>query len=148
MPDVAYKPSEKQLPIYSGGTITPPKFMPTFVEWLRTKGQRIIKTKLSVGEIYSVPMGKVLFLTSAWVCSFESGANYNFAYLYLTDAGVDTILSAQAFPTGTGNNSITFSPPLGIIEGEKLNLARSHATGNVACGFVGFLVSNKNIPQI
>lgn len=146
MPDIAYKPQEKLKKIYSGGTLDPPKFMPTFIEWLRTKGLRVIKNKLSTGTIYEVPEGKVLFITSIFITSLDS-LNYGQTYVYLTDENVDTLLVANAFPTGSGNNSITFSPPLGILEKEKLIVGRSNASTNATAGFTGFLVAAKDIPN-
>ncbi|GAI14103.1 unnamed protein product, partial [marine sediment metagenome] len=43
--EVVYKPSEELQKIYRGGTLTPPKFIPTYYEWLSTRGKRIIKTR-------------------------------------------------------------------------------------------------------
>ena len=76
--EVVYKPSEKFQKIYSGGTLTPPKFMPTFYEWLSRKGEQVVGTKQSFTEgdtcLYTVPVGKTLFLTSAWLSGTCDGA--------------------------------------------------------------------------
>ncbi len=73
-----YTPPEKIKAIYGSGTIEPPKFMPTYYEWLRSQGQDIIK----VGEInfitpttalYTVPSDKVFFLTGIYVSIADGG---------------------------------------------------------------------------
>jgi hypothetical protein len=66
-PEVAYKPIEKIKKIYEGGTIQPPKFMPSFFEFLAEHGQFLIKTAyntLGSGTtgLYTVPESHTFYI--------------------------------------------------------------------------------------
>lgn len=62
--EVAYKPIEPVKKIYPGGTLTPPKFIPTYFEYLAINGTPIAIELNETNKTYNVPEGKILFITS------------------------------------------------------------------------------------
>lgn len=68
--NVVYKPVGKIKPIYAGGTITPPKFMPSYYEWLFNNSEQKTFKSLTYGgttNLYTVPANHSFFVTSIFI---------------------------------------------------------------------------------
>jgi len=147
--EVVYKPVDNIKTIYPGGTITPPKYTPSYYEWLRLNGQYINCYKDSSGVVYTVPEGFILYITDAYLsASFTvlSVGGYgtadltmpgsSFGVAYLCELEVTAINQAM-------NQAMSYKFP--IMVGEKSNINLSQSAGSTAFLFgsiQGFLVPN------
>lgn len=156
MGEVAYKPTEKVKKIYPGGTFIPPKFTPTYYEWLASKGEVIAKNGSSTSSnftIYTVPEGKILFIFSANMQlhygSTTGGASIDFTLL--TVSGKYGLLEF-IYPTGTGehhefNISTTFPIPVKIYPGDTIVLGGG-TNQQASATFTGILIDLKDFQSI
>lgn len=141
-----YKPIEKFRPIFAGGTLTPPKFMPTYYEWLSLIGQQVLMCETYlVGAVitYTVPEGFNLFVTSASVAVADTDK----AELQLRDpAGnfISNIIAVgYASAASSGGSSVSISPKIPIRVESQESLSYNGAKGNIS--FSGFLVKKSDI---
>jgi len=146
--EVVYKPVEKIKPIYAGGTITPPKFMPTFYEWLSTKGTWVYLSTSSSGTLYTVPLDNTFFLVGASVLcrNLVASAEGDRISSLAIGTGDNSILSAGCTGAKTSNStSNSWAIPLKVPSGEVITtVTTAGATGNFK--IQGFLVKNVTIP--
>lgn len=143
MVDVAYKPVEKVGNIYAGGTLTPPKFMPSYYEWLSAKGTQITHD-LASGS-YTVPDDMTLFLTNISL-SYLATTNTGISYVRTSEFGGGFIIVACKGGSDVASSIVTnYSIPLKIRSGCDISLELSQAGTNQSI-FVGFLVENADIP--
>ena len=147
--EVVYKPSEKINPIYAGGTITPPKFMPTYYEWLFKNAEIISRggqgNTNSNLDIYTVPEDSILFITSAFMSLtglvVDNRCNLNIK-------GKSGFLGLAVKKDLTGATSLNFNPPIRVNSTDIIQWENN--TANIVffrVGFTGFLVKHKNIPN-
>lgn len=139
--EVVYKPASKPKEIYAGGGITPPKFMPNFVEWLIYHGDPVIKqsSRIVAGTSNfgsAVPQGFVFLITSISIST-------NATYAYVSADGGNTSL---VYIHG-GNLSLSFNYPLKVYPDQNITLTQSGA-GSSNAVLHGFLVKNDNIPVL
>ncbi|GAI20640.1 unnamed protein product [marine sediment metagenome] len=149
----AYKPLEKIKKIYKGGTLIPPKFLPTYYEWLSKGGIQIIKEKhgtfMGGGdvEIYKVPEDSVLFITSAWLngLTFSVGIVGGRLSLRIKNDRLALIefYRDDDFPT---NQVLSFPIPLRVEKNQVLDVSNNISDVAYCVGFSGFLVKNQDIP--
>lgn len=146
--EIVYKPVGKIKPIYAGGTITPPKFMPSYYEWLGENGTQIIKYKsLSAAGstiVYTVPNNQTFFLTNLALSGDCDGVGTG--YVIIERDNFVELLTLR-FPSAktTGTQSLNFTIPLKFVSTDALRLiVSSNARGTSTA--TGFLVSNKDIP--
>ena len=143
MAEIAYKPIEKLSKIYTGGTLTPPKFMPTLYEWLSSKGKQIfLQSGSNVNGFYTlftVPENKILYITSAFINAVGADSTTNYIRIKGSSYGEKVIAQAIA-----GNSSVSFSIPLKILSGVVIEFNVNG--GHTSAGFAGFLSEINDIP--
>lgn len=149
--EIVYKPVEKVKKIFqTSGTYAPPKFMPTYLEWLRRKGERVIQggsvTVAGTYATYTVPKGYTFFLTNAILGIDDSAVDRINAILLLEgSSGTRKFMSVSAEANTSQHITQNFSPPLELIEGEQI-LTSFLANALITYSIVGFLVKNSYIP--
>jgi len=155
--EVVYKPIEKPKSIYAGGTITPPKFMPSYYEWLSFKSELITKDKRILGGggstlIYQVPDDYTLFLTNLSLGSRSDGGGAGFqvqSWIFLGDTYTKNRMIGLCFVdnvTEVNSNSLNFDYPLKLLPKTKLSLFNGSHLDSLA-SITGFLVKNSDIPN-
>ena len=149
--ETVYKPVESIKPIYAGGTITPPKFMPTYFEFLFKNAIQIIKNITAVtGQnlIYTIPKNYRFYLTYAHVSIYNtSPTGYGSGLIH---SGSNSILRTQTgkfVSEPAPNDTITanFSYPIVFAEDESIYLNVTTLTSGTAV-INGFLVKIGDIP--
>lgn len=133
-----YKPVEKVTKIYTGGTLQPPKFMPSYYEWLSTKGARIILSTATTGTLYTVPANHTLYVVTAWATVTHTLAGY--ARLTISP---NIMLMCWCPANASESISSNFNIPLKVNGGESITYAE---IGSGHAGFTGFVVNNNDIP--
>ncbi len=147
-----FKPSEKFKQVFTGGTLEPPKFIPTYYEWLRAKGERLIQggsaTIADTYAVYTVPKGKTLFLTSAILGVDDCAVDRINPILWIDGAGgVRKFMTVSAEANSQETVALSFPIPLQFVEDEQIVLTFL-ANAFVTYSLTGFLVKNDYIPQI
>lgn len=147
--ETVYKPVEKPNKIYTGGTLTPPKFMPDYYEWLSVHGVQVIKDTViadTKSTIYTVPNNYVLFISSAFLHAKTSAAGAGAdAYLMINNQKI-LMLTGSNTDQATDVISNSFFPPLIISSKDKFELFSGAANFFVWGGFTGFLIAIKDLP--
>lgn len=160
MSDIAYKPLEKiNKQIYEGGTFSPPKFMPSYYEWLREQGAdiNIYKTHSAASEVtlWTIPVGYIFFLTNVCLsCGVKDDTGGEKARLSIQSAANEIII-VEIFPVeGMGAlvpqwTTITqnFVFPFKIYENQSLRLDNP-TNGQSSVCVQGFLVPKTSIPSL
>ena len=149
MEDIAYKPIETVKKIYPGGQFTPPKFTPTFLEWLYMRGQ--IKSGnfggnfASTWNCYTVPDGYSFFLTSVWATLSGTGADRVRHHTFYVDKYY--IYTSRIYFSGICVNVLRdFNLPIRINENCSLRFTDYNGNCEYGFGYHGFLVKNSDIP--
>ena len=149
-----YKPIEKIKKIFIGGGLEPPKFMPSYLEWLFKKGESIhlvTLTFIAADVIYTVPKDKILYMTSYYLYGRVSADRLVTFSLWTTNLP-QTHYAAQLIRFDLWKDQqrerIVMNPslPLKIQSGAKIIIGVSHSDGTCWCGFAGFLIKRKDIP--
>jgi hypothetical protein len=142
---VVPKPTAKSVKFYEGGGLQPPKYMPTFYEWINQNGKRIIQggsiTVANDYGVYTVPVDYTLFLTSVYLDTNLGAAAQ--AVLFINPITSEKIIALN----GARALSISYQIPI-IIEQKKQIILSTLGNGLVQYGITGFLVKNSEIPQI
>jgi hypothetical protein len=138
-----YKPTDKFKQVYTGGTLEPPKFMPSLNEWLRKKGaQKIQGGSVAVAGdygIYTVPANYSLFITSVYLdTNLAAGVQ---AVWFLASNTTEKIIALN----GVKAVAISYQIPI-LIETKKQMVLSTLGNGLVQYGFTGFLIKNSEIP--
>lgn len=151
--EVVYKPSEKLNPIFPGGTLAPPKFIPTYLEWLFKDAKYMSETSsggvISTGTItlYTVPEDFELYVVSCFLeCWGTAGDNR--LTLETPDHEVEFLSVVSSVVGTTANISANYPYPI-ILPGKTVvRMVNHHArTTQYAMGITGFLIKKKNIPN-
>ena len=148
-----YKPQDKITKIFTGGTLEPPKFIPSFYEWLKEHGEDIVKWTDANVTLYAVPKDYTFFLCTAYVsCVNNAAGGTNTTSLVRFEAGITNGCQLIAAQVGIADenaiNSISFPYPIKIRAGQ---LIRQYSSGNPHIsnsGITGFLIKNSDIPQL
>jgi len=147
MADKAYKPNEKFVKIYEGGGLAPPKFMPSYYEWISARGKVVNGFKSvtdSTSTLYTVPENKVFFLISISMMSVNDAAiSISNSDFEVDDVPALTIQSGKS-ATGVGNESISFSIPMRLEAGKTLKIRSNRANCWVRCCYFGYEVDKKD----
>lgn len=146
--DVAYKPSEKIKPIYAGGTLTAPKFMPSLYEWLSSKGLQVIKHGNTTGTLtlYTVPVGFTLFVSSVWLSQVgTAGGNLRYGKLEVP-SDIELISTNIKLESSNSTQALSYKIPVKIQENKIIRLLTPSSDTNLRAGFTGFIVKNDDIP--
>ena len=156
--EVAYTPPQEQKTIYEGGALTPPKFTPTYYEWLVSKSEQVkrIGQISSVGTtttLFTVPDNFTLFITHLWISAVgdsPAGADRGFATFKIGE-GDTSIFGCGVDHHGTvatsiGNAFIALTMPIKMNQKEVLKMIKFDLfAGQVLGGFMGFLVSQRDL---
>ena len=150
--EIVYKPIEKVKPIYTGGTLTPPKFMPTYYEWLKNLGQQIIiNSGVPIGGfriIYTVTLNHKFFITNVWLSVSCTDGGHNVGYFTFTPNDADqSLCSVSTYGISNNSNAVNFSIPLKFNEHVVFKIQSTVATNKLTGGFSGFLMKKINIPN-
>lgn len=159
-----YTPSEKLQRIYRGGGLKPPKFYPTYYEWLASKGQQISYTKstkkssagMVTHDLYTVPKGSTFFLTNCYLIHSANITEVGGSALGYLRIPSTILLFIEAL--GYGNTSLgysineTYLIPFKISGGDKIILYHTVIEQGIVVylltvGFKGILIKNKDIPS-
>lgn len=153
--ETVYKPIEKTKQIFTGGGLEPPKFMPSYLEWLFKKGESIHLVTLTFAAaetIYTVPANKTLYMTSYYVQGAITGA-VSFVTISLWTTNLpQTHFAAQLIryllTTTSQGRCVVMNPsfPLKIPSKAKIIMGVSEVGKSTAFGgFAGFLVNKKDL---
>lgn len=142
MADIAFKPIEKIGTIYAGGTLTQPKFMPSYYEWLASLSKVINESlylSTASGTVYTVPENYFFFMTNVNMSCGRSIAGLSSTALRVTGFEDSEILTIKINGAGQDTTSQSWAipfkmPPLGTITVTNSN--NTHCTVNIQ----GFLV--------
>lgn len=107
----------------------------SFPEWGLLNGEQIIRNSrdnITPVTLYTVPAGRVLFVTEAFVSTGSASTNNTFAHIFI-DVITRVILEAAA--RGTAALSQTFTKPIRVKGGESLI---SDSSGNSTTSAMGF----------
>ena len=149
--EVVYKPVEKVKPIYAGGTLSQPKFMPTYFEFLKKHSVEVSEWKVVISStentIYTVPANHTLFLVSASLTIVGTAGGTPRTGRIIYRGGTKVLLNVSIMLEGTSDTtSAAFSIPLIINSGDILQVSGANDANTTAC-ITGFLVKNADIPQ-
>lgn len=132
-------------------------FTPSFYEWLKARGDQIVRRASATNattQIYSIPLGYVLFLTNIQM-SLNTAGIAGGAIIYAVGIANEATPSNNALIHlgAQVNDSIseaqTFSIPLRLEEGMDVYVIASGGAGVTARAQIqGFLVKKDTIPQI
>lgn len=120
------------------------KHTPTFAEWGALNGERIVRnrTGAGAGTLYTVPKGRVLFITNVHVC-IASNATPNgrgIISIGTTDGSGqgETLLNVTTDNTADSKAvSSTFNHLVKVIAGEIIE-GKEISTNSSSIGFIGF----------
>lgn len=161
--DIAYKPLEEPSKIYPGGTLTPPKFLPTYFEWLKAKGIDVrgnAPKNLSSGyaTVYTRPTGYTLYLTgyNITATAMDDAMEFGEIILFVADNPVNPKYSIAGIQLDTralqANNTMPsghvardFTYPIKITE-KYITIYSTSAKIAGRVHITGFLVKNADIP--
>jgi len=146
--EVVYKPNEKAIKFYAGGTTEPQKFMPTYYEWLATKGTqvKIMKRHQTVGiatsvDLYTVPVGSTFFITGMAISISCNGAVAS-ARTSLIQIKDDWIIEVAISGVGDSNTvSLPFLTPIRANSEDLIKGVQSNDL-NSSYSIHGFLLPN------
>lgn len=148
--DIAYKSSEKQPKIFTGGALTPPKFSPSFFEWLSVRGKLIsgFKSIENAEEVlYTVPTGKIFFLLGISLASANDALLLSLPTL---DLRIDSIpiatVSCGKLDGANGNMAMSFSIPITIRTTQKLIIESNRADCWLRGTYLGYEIDEKDVP--
>lgn len=149
-----FKPTEKIKKLNQAGTINPPKFMPSFYEWLHANGAYITfsSDNADTAATYIVPEGYYFFLCYLNISSYVVNLNGNqFVYVTVGDGATAEVIFTQVLTVGNPNaiskdSTVQFNPPLPIPEKKEI-WSENNSTKTFINGY-GFLVPKAIIPQI
>lgn len=153
MADKAYKPVGKLVKIYTGGNLTPPKFMPSLYEWLSIKG-KIIHGYKSINDdvelLYKVPKGKVFFLVSVNLMAGNTGlVSLGTLDFEINDIPILTVQAGTSTDgvgyLGAGNTSVSFSIPYKMRSTETIKIRSNRVNSWIRGCFFGYEVDEKDI---
>lgn len=154
--EVVYKPNEKLKPIYSGGMLSPPKFMPSYYEWLSKKGKQIIINgqgdSLGSNDWYVVPENETLFITSIFLSAVDDspGTNTSNIGLRIDDQFIiNYVMSTSSVASVQKPHLImtqSFHYPLIVKAKQTIKSTAMNSGGSFYGYFTGFLVKNRDIP--
>jgi len=140
-----FKPSVPYKPSLNTPSIQQKDFSSTLLDWaLKNREQIFLTESITTTEktLYTVPLGKVLYITSCWLSGQYSGATAgNLSLWKRTDnSDVELFLLRIYLTSGTSRGGLTISYPLPIkvVGGESIR-AQSETAVLGMCGFVGFL---------
>jgi hypothetical protein len=125
----------------------PQEFVKTWSEWAVQNREQLIRTATRTGSgnttMYSVPVGRKLIITAAWV-SGRAVATAGRSVIFVTNkgfpGGVDkfTLIDAELAVNSNNSNSISLSQPI-IVDAEDDIVLSTGATQTGFGGFVGWL---------
>lgn len=122
-------------------------FVFSYYDWLSTRGERILKSAFSIStdpDIYTVPEGRVLFITSAWLTG-NVVMNPAGAGAFLEVAGV-RIIGVHTDHVADGGIAVanSFPIPIKVEAGETIE----SSVGNnlqFSGGITGFQVHKSDL---
>ena len=154
---VVPKPSKQPKQVFLGGGSEPPKFMPSYYEWLFQKGKSIhlaVQTVTAAFTIYTVPDDHILYLISYYLQGdLRTDPLMVVTFSLWTTNLPQTSYAAQLirFSLSKVDMSdrviINCSLPLKIESKEQIQIGASTVDGVAWGGFAGFLVQKKDIPS-
>ena len=148
---VVPKPTEKPIKIFQGGGLQPPKFMPSYYEWLSIKGQQVFWASNVSATFATVPADQILFITSAYINIYCVAALTNDASLGIQDATtINNLKEIIRVKYGSADTQVSssnsFPIPIKVLGTERISFFHAGAGGSA--GFTGFLVKKSDLPQI
>jgi len=137
-----FKPTEKIEKISIDSRLDQAKFMPTFDEWVRSLGERVLQGgSVQVANdygVYTVATGYSFFLDSVYLDTNLAAGTQAIIY---TTKGTKKILASD----GVKFAGLSFPKSIKVEETEQLVLS-TLGNGLVQYGIQGFLIKNVNIP--
>ena len=150
-----YKPSKQPKQAFLGGGLKPPEFMPSYLEWLSTRGKQIIQNreKDTSGSvtIYEVPKNQTLFITNSFLNVWVNTATAPGMGKVMNFLKIDNVSMLHYYvvnPIGNFLESKNYPIPLIIHEKQKIILGNSSTDSWSTAGFIGFLIANNDLPII
>jgi len=126
------------------------EFIKTWSEWASQNEERAIANSFLVNNntktIFTVPKGKTLFITSAYLAIENHGATSTARTAVLVEAAsFNEILSITAAGTSSNAHSLNFTHPIKIEEEEIIQLVpdSGFASARAVAGFRGFLIAKR-----
>ncbi len=120
------------------------KYTPTLAEWAVLNGERIVRnrTGAGAGTLYTVPEGRVLFITAVHVCVANNATPNARGIISIgaTDASGqgETLLNVTTTDVAeSANVSITFGHLVKVEAGEFVE-GKEISSNSSSIGFIGF----------
>lgn len=139
-----FKTIEDTAKIYQGGMMIPPKFLPSYIDWLWGNSQHIIESFTTTGVIYTVPDDFTFFLTSIYVTTGKTGVTVS-AGAFTSLNGQKNIISVKGWENASA--SLSFPNPLKFNSGVVFETYKD-AGAVIGAGISGFLVKNSDLVEI
>lgn len=116
------------------------KFVANFVEWGLLNGTQVIQSATSASTLFTVPEGRVLYITEAFIGGGADGNNTGSAALQVD--GI-TFLSVSIGINGTDNPVLNFRKPIKVESGGIIALVDTGVVGleELSAGFNGFEIA-------
>lgn len=133
--------------------IEKPSFLNGLMQYGTFVGKEDASTSGSPSEIYSVPRGKVFFMTGAhMMMDTDTGTSQMLGALYISqNDNSRTIFSLSLHePGGTGkrlNYFLSFPIPIIVRYSEPIYVSCSNASGIAVGGVFGYLVDESVVPN-
>lgn len=109
--------------------------------------QIVVDTGASIvsagATLYTVPVGKTLYIQSAWVNGSGDGSHSQSISLQIFTAGaafVNNIISQYAFGAAASGNAISFPSPIAVPTGYTVRSVFSGGVAGQWAGFVGYII--------
>jgi len=149
---VVPKPTENLIKLYNG-SITPPKFMPSYYEYLRLMGEQIVAAGGVGGAgtlqaIYDVPTGYTLYITTAEIAfNTDTATRYGSINTAQMEIMKVTASIAAAGQKAVANMSKTFTIPIKVESGDHVYVKKGAGVNEELYGNItGFIIINSLIP--
>ena len=150
--ETVYATPEKVGKQYLGGGLEPPKFMPSFYEWLFSRGEQICfnasgSTLTTYFTLVDIPINCTLYITSVAVSGISTGVGEAWINVRIMDNGTNGyLISVWNDPSILSlHKSMIFTIPIKA----KSGIVQCRMTNNIKVfgNLTGFIVKNSDIPS-
>lgn len=146
-----YKPVEEIKKVYEGGTITPPKYMPNFFEFLYFVGSPVV-SHVNISNTYSslatIPKNYTLFVTHLNL-SYKTNAVGANGDVHISKNGVKILaMTAPSTDQDVKSVAVSFPFPLKITPDDLFRAESGAANLFIWACMSGFIVRNTDIPSL
>lgn len=148
--NIAFVPTQPYKEVYGAGTPQPPKYMPTYYEWLFKQGEIIFRAMAVAGggyTLYTVPEGHTFFITSITLsANLSVAAAFGVTASIYKSTSIKYLAALYFRAVQTQNMSQSYNFPIICFEKEAIYVYSNDPNLDAFGTFYGFLVKNSVIP--